>query len=333
MPVTGTLRALRRRILTPSISETSLDVRGFHVKDDESRAILENVGRSFLSGYGHVMAASSVAAAEEPLEAVPLRFRGFAYEGAAMAAAMLDGLPFGGRGRFDALLAGRGSAHVYMAYVGLGWAMARLPRFRWPAADGLDPLLRWLVLDGYGFHQAYFRTEKYVHDQVRDTGLNWPAGYPGDYPLRVLDQGIGRAMWFVGGTDAQRVADLIDRFPAGRHADLYSGAALAATYAGGADRSELHGFAERAGSHRGVLAQGSAFGAEARLRAGLLVPHTAMATEVFCGTGPEQAAALTQRVRPANPVDPSGGAETVPAFEKWRQAIAAEYVTLGGVST
>jgi enediyne biosynthesis protein E3 len=330
MPVTGILRALRRRILTPSISQTSPDVRGFYVKNDESRAIVENVGRSFLSGYGHLMAATSIAAAEEPLEAIPVRFRGFAYEGAAMAAAMLDGLPFGGRGRFGALLAGRGAAHVYMAYVGLGWAMARLPRYRWPAADEQDPLLRWLVLDGYGFHQAFFKTTKYVHDQVRETGLNWPAGYPGEYPLRVLDQGIGRAMWFVGGTDAQRVADLVDRFPAGRRADLYSGAALAATYAGGAGRSDLEGFAERAGEHRGVVAQGSAFAAEARLRAGLLVPHTAVATDVFCGTGPEEAAAVTQRLRPADPVDGSG---TVPHYEIWRQAVAAEYVTLGGVST
>jgi hypothetical protein len=86
----------------------------------------------------------------------------------------------------------------------------------------------------------------------------------------------------------------------------------------------------RAGPHRGVVAQGSAFAAEARLRAGLLVPHTAAATEVFCGTGPEEAAALTQRLRPAAPAD---GAGTVPHYETWRQAIAAEYVTLGGVST
>jgi enediyne biosynthesis protein E3 len=328
--VTGTLLALRRRILTPSVSETSPEVRGFHVKDGESRAILENVGRSFLSGYGHLMAASSAGAAEESLETVPVRFRGFAYEGAAMAAAMLDGLPFGGRGRFAALLAGRGAAHVYMAYVGLGWAMARLPRFRRPAAGELDPLLRWLVLDGYGFHQAYFKTTKYVHDQARDTGLNWPPDDPGGYALRALDQGIGRAIWFVGGTDVQRVADLVDRFPADRREDLYGGAALAATYAGGASRSDLQWFAERGGAYRGVLAQGSAFAAEARLRAGLLVPHTAAATEVFCGTGPEEAAALTQRLLPAGAADEPG---TVPQYEKWRQAIAAEYVTLGGVST
>ena len=45
-------RALRRRILTPDESETSLDKRGFHYKNDAARYLLENVGRVFLAGYG-----------------------------------------------------------------------------------------------------------------------------------------------------------------------------------------------------------------------------------------------------------------------------------------
>ena len=87
--------------------------------------------------------------------------------------------------------------------------------------------------------------------------FSW-AGGPDEYSARAIDQGIGRALWFVGGTDADVVADLIAAYPAHRRGDLYAGAGLAATYAGAADEEELRRLAERAGEHRLRLAQGSA---------------------------------------------------------------------------
>lgn len=313
--------------MTPSVSETKMSTRGFHVKSPESRDLLETVGETFLLGYAHAMEARTPAEAEERLEEVPTRFRGFAYEGAGMGFAVLDALPFGG-GKVDAFLAGRGGRHVYMVYVGIGWAMARLPRFLWPKAETLDPLLRWLVLDGYGFHQAYFRTDQYVYGQYRDPAFPWPADATRPYANRALDQGIGRAMWFVAGTDADRCASMIESFDPSRHADLFAGAGLAATYAGGAAEEELRELWERAGEHRSQVAQGSAFAAEARVRAGLVVPHTRLATEIFCGTTEDQAALVTQRVRPAQPVQDGDP----PAYEVWRQCIANEFVSLGGVT-
>ena len=313
--------ALRRRVLTPSTSATRLDVRGFREKDPAARELLETVGRTFLEGYAAAAEAAFPAAAEPALENVPERFRGFAYEGAAMAFAVRDGLPFGSHRHVQRFLDGRGGAHVYMAYVGIGWAMARLPRFRWPEAGGLDPLLRWLVLDGYGFHQAYFHTDRYVRDQHVEDGFPWPADAERWYAPKAIDQGIGRALWFVGGTDADAAADLIDGFAPGRHADLWAGAGLAATYAGGASVDELTRFRDRAGEHRGALAQGSAFAAEARLRADLLGPHTATATEVLCGTSPGVAARLCLETRPESAAIAAPG--DLPAYEVWRRRIAA----------
>jgi hypothetical protein len=313
------------------MSETKLETRGFHEKSPAARELLENVGVSFLTGYAYAAEARTPAAAEEPLERLPAQFRGFAYEGAAMGFAVRDGLPLGGGGRFDRFLAGRAADHVYMAYVGLGWAMARLPKFRWPKSDATDPLLRWLALDGYGFHQAYFKTARYVHEQYQDPRFPWPdSASAGDaaYAGRAIDQGIGRAMWFVGGTDADLVASMIDKFPESRRPDLYSGAGLAATYAGGADEDELTLFWRRAGDYRPQLAQGSAFAAEARVRAGLVVPHTHVATRVFCDLTPDQAAQVTHDVRPGHPVD-----SELPAYEVWRQRIAEKFATRGGVRT
>jgi enediyne biosynthesis protein E3 len=315
----STWRALRRRIITPSAAETSLERRGFHEKDAAARELLEGIGQVFLTGYAYAAEAKSPAAAEEKLEEVPRQFRGFAYEGAAMGFTILDAMPFARRRRFAEFVAGRGSDHIYMAYVGIGWAMARLPRFLWAKSSRLDPLLRWLVLDGYGFHQAYFRTRRYVHERFQEPVFRWPPDGPSWYANRVIDQGIGRAMWFVGGADADLVSTLIDRFPEDRRADLYSGAGLAATYAGGADEDELRSLQKRAGAHRFQLAQGSAFAAAARVRAQLVVAHTEVATQVFCGMSPAAAAELTDSVLAALPPDGE-----LPAYEIWRQRTAHE---------
>ncbi|SFT36009.1 Protein of unknown function [Actinopolyspora lacussalsi subsp. righensis] len=317
-------RTLRRRMLTPHVSATSLEVRGFHKKDPDSCELLETVGKEFLSGYGDAVEVNSTAELKKRLEEVPEQFRGFAYEGAAMGYTVLDGLPVGGRRHLAEFLAGVGERHVYTAYVGIGWAMARLPRFRWPRVDTFDPLLRWLVLDGYGFHQAYFHTRRYVYEQFRNDKLFWPARGTGSYQNRAVDQGIGRAMWFVGGTDAERVATMIEKFPVSRRSDLYGGAGLAAAYAGGASEEELRRFRERAGEHRAQVAQGAAFAAEARLHGGVMVPDTELAVEVLCGTTTERAASLTREVRPGR-----SDVGDSPAYEIWRRRIADEFVSLG----
>jgi hypothetical protein len=308
------------------MSEALFAVRGFPEKTPAARELLETAARTFLTGYAHAAEAGTVTAAEARLEQVPPGFRGFAYEGAAMAYAIRDGLPFGHTHHSADFLTGRAGKHMYMAYVGIGWSLARLPRFRWriATASAADPLLRWLLLDGYGFHQAYFHTDKYVRRQFQDPAFPWPAGGPALYANRVIDQGIGRAMWFVTGADPDLLAATVEKFPESRHSDLYAGAGLAATYAGAVDDTELRALHKHAGAHRPALAQGSAFAAEARLRAGLVTPHTELATEILCGMSVQDAAAITDRARPDPLVD-----NDVPAYERWRRAIAAEFAERG----
>ena len=312
------LRALRRRVLTPSMSQTKLSVRGFHVKDDAARARLERVGESFLTGYGYAAEAPNAAAADQRLRTVPTEFRGFAYEGAAMGFAVRDGLPIGGSRHFDDFLAHGGETHAYMAYIGMGWAMARLPRFRWPRFTVADPLMRWLVLDGYGFHQAYFATNRYVEQHYQEPDFPWPAEGKRWYARHAIDQGIGRALWFVGGTDVAVVTGLIDSFPADRRGDLYSGTGLAATYAGGVTAAELTALREAAGPYRPQLAQGSIFAATARVEAGLVTPHTGVATGVLAGLTLAEAVEASRQARPDREPE-----DDLPGYEVWRRRLAA----------
>ncbi|WP_225800880.1 DUF1702 family protein [Streptomyces sp. NK15101] len=317
--------ALRRKLLTPPVSETTMEVRGFHVKNAEAKARLEYIGEVFLQGYAYAVEAGSPAEAEDLLETVPRDMRGFAYEGAGMGAAVYDSLP-GHSGRLEGLLAGKGRDHDYMIYVGVGWAMARLPKFLWPDIRTTDPLLRWLALDGYGFHQAYFKTGAYVRTPEIQHPFRWNGGH-NHYTLNAVDQGIGRALWFVGGTDPDVVTRLIRAYPERRHSDLYAGAGLACAYAGGVTEDELARFAEGAGEHRWALAQGSAFATEARVKAGTVIDHTHLAARVVCGTTAERASQVCRDTRPRAS---TGGAS--PAYETWRRDIAAELASLSLIS-
>ena len=320
MPVNW--RAIRQLLMTPGMTETSFATRGFRARDDGSRELLESVGVQFLTGFGYAVGERGPAEAVHRLETVEAEMRGFAYEGAAMGFALLDGMT--GGSRLARFLSGPADRHAYMVHVGLGWAMARLPRWRHRAVRPSDRLLGWLALDGYGFHQAYFHTDRYVRHHHRDRIGAWPGDPTGRWTGRVMDQGIGRALWFVGGADPDRVADTVDRFPAERREDLYSGTALAATYAGGASRDLLLRLAERGAAHAPAMAQGSAFAAQARARAGLTTEHTGIATEVFCGLPAAQAATVTQTA-----LDGLGHHGPVPAYLAWRQRIAQQFVTLG----
>lgn len=302
-----------------------MEVRGFHVKNEESKERLEYIGEVFLQGYAYAVEAGSATEAEELLETVPNGMRGFAYEGAGMGAAVHDSLP-GHSGRLQGLLAGRGSRHDYMIYVGIGWAMARLPKALWPDIRTTDPLLRWLALDGYGFHQAYFKTDAYVRTPGLQHPFRWNGGH-NHYTANAIDQGIGRALWFVGGTDPDVVTELIRSYPERRHGDLYAGAGLACAYAGGVSEEELAHFVEGAGEHRWALAQGSAFAIEARARAGTVTDHTRLAARVVCGTTAERASQVCRDLRPG-----TAGQGAFPAYESWRRGVAAEIASLALIS-
>jgi hypothetical protein len=127
-------------------------------------------------------------------------------------------------------------------------------------------------------------------------------------------------MWFSQGADPERIATAIHAFPTKRHADLWSGLGLAASYAGGVDRDALESLLTAAGPFAANLAQGAAFAAKARQRAGDAVLHTALACDVFCRMSAEQAAAITDKCLANLPAD---GPE--PAYQAWRARISASF--------
>ena len=304
---------LRLRLLGIDAAEATFARRGFAEADPAARARLEGAGLAFLVGYHAALVWAGSAQLPARLVGVPPERRGFAYEGAGMALALLDALAPWGGGRLAAFLRGPGDRHAYMVHVGAGWALARLRRRFDAVPRGMDPLLGWLAADGYGFHEGYFHPRRYA------AGGAAPRRVSG-YARRAFDQGLGRSLWFVHGGDPAAVAVAIGRFPADRHPDLWSGAALACAYAGGADRGEAAALAAAAGVHRPALAQGAAFAAGARARAGNPAPHTDAACRALCGAGADRAARACDAARQG--LAPYG---SLPAYELWRLRIQQHF--------
>jgi hypothetical protein len=343
------------KLLAPPASEVTFLRRGFYVGDPQARDYLEQIGCWFLTGLEYGMTVSGENGIAARLETAPWEYRGFAYEGASMALTILDGmLPAGGK-RLDRFVAGPAAHQIYTAHVGAGWAMARLPQVLQSRVRPRDPLLRWLALDGYGFHEAYFRTPLVVAMQRPPRLLRGWRGCAGS-GAQVVDQGIGRALWFVCGADTDRLADTIAGFAPGRRPDLWSGVGLAAAYAGyrpmadaaapaalasaagqwAVARSQqalpgsaaqdteacLRELAARAGRYLPDVAQGAAFAAKARYLAGAVTTHTDIAVRVLCRTTVAAAAECTDGALPADMA-------AADAYQTWRRQVRQRLTTIG----
>jgi enediyne biosynthesis protein E3 len=262
-----------------------------------------------VTGYNLALERGTPEIVGSDLNGMEPELRGFAFEGASMGFALFDYLTPWRRDRISQFLRGAGDAHVYMVHIGVGWIWARLPvNFRRAKAQS-DPVLGWLAFDGWGFHEGFFHWPKYITSQSVPKKLS-------GYERRVFDQGLGRSLWFVNGGNIELIAQTISNFSPDRQSDLWSGIGLAATYAGIISETSLGELREKADGFQPHLAQGAAFAAKARQRAGNLTDYTSLATKILCGLMATDAARITDEALENLPAD-----SNVPAYEIWRRRI------------
>ncbi|HKV93945.1 MAG TPA: DUF1702 family protein [Candidatus Angelobacter sp.] len=272
--------------------EVEFSRRGFTCTPPEIQHRLENVGRVFLQGYHTALQNRNQVALAESLNQVKPEHRGFAYEGAAMALALQDQI-FLTHNSLRRFMEGVGRQHIFMLHVGAGWAYARLPWLRRrieAAIKKFQPVLRWLVMDGYGFHEGYFHWKDRTRPEVRAPRIF--AARLSEDARHVFFQGLGRSLWFIKGACVREISAAIASFHPIYHGDAWSGIGLACAYAGGFAEDAIAQLRVDAGGHSAVLAQGAAFAAKARQLAGNPAKHTEIACGILCGMSTVQAAAL-----------------------------------------
>jgi hypothetical protein len=136
------------------------------------------------------------------------------------------------------------------------------------------------------------------------------------YERRVFDQGLGRSLWFVKGADVAAVASAVNPFPFARRDDLWSGIGLACAYAGGCGRAAIESLRVAADKHLPAFAQGVAFAAKTRARAGNLNLHTETVCRLICKHSADETAAITDAALKDLREDGE-----LPAYEIWRRRI------------
>ena len=235
--------------------------------------------------------------------------RGFAYEGAGMVAAMADLLKIGRGRHLQRLLSQEGHNYRHLIHVGAGWGLSVT---RWPRPTALrqiDPLLRWLALDGRGFHRAYFApqlTLAALHrlDDSDETQLH--------------AAGVGRALWFTRGADLPKIAVDVATAPLILQPSMWSGVGLAACYAGrpgAVDGAELLALAGPASPHAG---QGVVFALAARAAHGLANDTGRRRLAAHVGVCADEAAELAERTC----ADMVATRASVTAMVIWRARLA-----------
>jgi hypothetical protein len=269
---------------------------------------MQGVVSAFFGGFGLALDTSDVGELQGRLEQLPSGWRGFGWEGAAMALRILDSLSWRSTDRIRRLLDGVGTRHEYLIHVGLGWAHARLPGRIVRGLRDVDPLLRSLAFDGYGFHEGLFATRR-THERRVQPRLD-------DGASHAFDQGLGRSLWFVSAFDSRVAAARLSAFPAARRPDLWSGLGLAVAYAGGASEEDLELLHVSAGDLRPHLMQGIAFAVAARVRGRDPSPDTELVCRLLLGRDPEAVAAAVEGLRPRGP-----RAVAASAYEGWRRAV------------
>jgi enediyne biosynthesis protein E3 len=297
---------LYQKLLGISPSVTKFENRHFFLGNHPTQIHLETIGAIFIEGYRQALVSNSFDDLIPKLNSIEPDFQGFAFEGAAMALALLDHLVPWSSNRCRDFLCTYGSDHKYMIHVGIGWAVARLHIDLNRFLVTTDPLLGWLVVDGYGFHEGYFYGDRYLLGDIYPKKLN-------SHQKKVFDQGLGRSLWFRECADPERISNTIERCEVQRHGDLWRGIGLACAYAGGVDRSALNKLLQIAKTYRSQLAQGAAFAAKARQRAGNLTPHTELACNIFCNLSSERVAEIVDLA-----LENLSPCESEPLYESWQ---------------
>jgi hypothetical protein len=235
-------------------------------------------------------------AIQEYLQNSDPEFRAVAYEGVAMGFALKD-LPAGTLQLWRSFMRTAKVSYLPHIYIGLGWALAKQKIPSLIFLDGLDPLMLFRVLDGFGYYDGTFKQIKTINNKERSACIE-----PKDY--MAYDQGVGRSIWYHAKGEIEKVSYMVKTFSEDRHTDLWRGIGVASTFVGGIDEATFRDLWHNAGNHQSQLAVGAAFAARARVQTNSMTSAVESACRVWCNRPAQQVMLLTITAEPSSALNP-----------------------------
>ena len=217
----------------------------------------------------------SVAKLIASLEGYNVEFRSIAYESASMCIALDDYEKYNELKEWLSFLNEKGLSHATQIHVGLGWALAQKEINPEPLLEKFDPMMRYRILDGYGYYEGIFRRRKSILNQQKHY-------YTDKTTSCAYDQGLGRSIWYLNNGDFTAFKNMIQKFPAERHSDFWRGLGIAITYVGGCDKNYLQEIFAAAENFQPQLATGAMMALVSRKFSCFIYTDTSISCEVFC---------------------------------------------------
>jgi hypothetical protein len=219
------------------------------------------------------------------LAKVPIDVAGFAVEGAVLAIGASCKLDEDWQ-RLSDFVAGC-SEHQINAVSGCGGAFAHAGLSLSSIPADVSPFWRWLLVDAYSFHQAFFNAHRViVNREIPEMRFDWER--------RAYNQGIGRAIWYATSGRPEAIKELINQFAPWQRGDMWYGVGLQAGYCGGIEK-EFHQLRRYANKQLDGLTAGVVMAVMSRAGCGYYPDHTRHATEVILQAPTEKVVELFQQ--------------------------------------
>ena len=224
------------------------------------------------------------------LESTDIEFRSIAYESASMSIALEDLKQGDSLTNWLQFLNEAASAHATQVHVGLGWAFAQALKNPITYLPELNPMMRYRVLDGYGYYEGIFRRRRSIINHLKlDVQDAVASG--------AIDQGIGRSIWYLNKGVIDDAKNMIEGFAVERHKDLWRGLGIAIAYVGGCNAETLQEIFSKADSFKTQLATGAVMALVSRDVAKYISTDTELACKVFCNKTAEQILELNYSIK------------------------------------
>lgn len=203
-------------------------------------------------------------------------FRSVAYEAASMCIALIDLKEGSELKRWKEFLKDSGGKHNTQIHIGLGWALAQQSLLPAAYLPELTPMMRYRVLDGYGYYDGFFRKRKRIMAQQKPDFKDATAS--GAY-----DQGLGRSIWYLNNGEINEAEKTLTGFPPERQKDLWRGLGIAVAYVGGLDETMVKEILSASGKHKASLAAGVAMSVISRQNSDSINEDTERICHWVCG--------------------------------------------------
>ncbi len=224
------------------------------------------------------------------LESTDIEFRSIAFESASMSIALEDLKQGEQLTNWFRFLNEAASAHTTQVHVGLGWALAQQLKNPITYLPELNPMMRYRVLDGYGYYEGIFRRRRSIINHLKLAVENAVAS-------GAIDQGIGRSIWYLNKGIVADTKTMIEGFAVERHKDLWRGLGIAIAYVGGCDKEMLQDIFSKSDSYKTQLATGAVMALVSRDAAKYISTDTELACKVFCNKTAEQILELNYSIK------------------------------------